>query len=288
MNPFKAHSKLATALQMVSLFAVVSAFFGFLIVNIYLALFGFWDFNFLKVQYFSAGGLFLFFIGSPAALFCASFRARNILETYRANSNSTFKSILVFFVKGLILFVMAVLSFGIFIFPLMFSNLTFPASFVTFLGVIWTAMIFGAAAMFIKARSDISDTRGREINFKNIVVYFFAHYRLLIVFLISPLFIFMFSFLIYPTVPRYFGGGKPVAVNIGFDQQFNSQQMGITNPFNAFLVYQSADSVLVLTDKGVYLLKQSDIAYIEYLEANARIRSLQYLYTPNVAISTRT
>lgn len=275
MNPQTQHSKISVTLQVISIIAVASTFFGFLIVNIYLSIFGFWDFNFLKVQYFSAGGLFLFFISIPTLFFYIFFKAREILEKYRLINKTKLKSVLVFISKLFIFFAISLINFFVFIFPLSLSNVFYSNPGLIFLGVLWTAIIFGTVATSIKSHGEITELRHKPINLRNIVAYFSAHYRLSYILLATLALTLIFSFFVYPVVPRYFGGGKPVEVSIGFDQNFNSEQIGVSNPFNALLVYQSADSLLILTNGGTYLLKQSDIAYVKYLEGNIRMRALQ-------------
>jgi len=270
-------SKVSKILQWVSLFTIISAFLGFIIVNSYLAIYDFWDFNFLKVQYFSAGGLFLFFIAVPSVSFYSFLKAKRILEDYRNENKSTIKSILVFLTQGLIFVFFASLSLIIFVLPVMLGKVINSTSFIYSLGILWVTLIFLSVRIATKSHEEIIKTSTKPINLRNILVYFGAHYRLLYFIFAIPLLIFIFSLFVYISVPRYLGGGKPVSVSISLNSNLNAEEIEAKSPFNAIMVYESENSVLVVIDGGTYLIKQSNISYIKYLNGTAKIRGLQNL-----------
>jgi hypothetical protein len=258
----------------VSIFAIAASFFGFVTVNMYLAMYGFWDFNFLKVQYFSAGGLFLMFLLVPASFCYAYSVAKEILEKYRKKDGSALKSFFVISARWIILIGLGTLNFFVFILVASVSNATYQANFIVAFAIMWTIVTFTATLTLIKAFGDINGMRDQPVTLKNIATYFFAHYRLLYPVLAVFLLIFLFSFFVYPVVPRYFGGGKPVAVTIGFEQKEKKVADDLSNPLDAFLIYESNDSLLLLTEQGVYLFKQDDIAYVKYREVYAHMHAM--------------
>jgi hypothetical protein len=282
------HKRTGLILQILSIGAVASTFFGFIIVNIYLAFFGFWDFNFLKVQYVSAGFLFLLFTLLPATFFYVFFEARTILERYQDINKKTIKSILIILAEVIIFVALAYLSFCTFIFPISLSYISISQPFPTVLGIFWTVVIFLLVRTVIKSHKEIIETRTKILNLQNIVYYFQAHFRLLYLLFAIPSLIFIFSFIIYPVVPRYLGGGEPVTVSINLISTFSDNQIAPVNPFNAFLIYQSSDSLLITTGTGTYLLKQSDISYIKYLGSNQRLAPFLSFLNPSKTASTST
>ncbi len=276
MNPFlHKESKVSHALHWASLLAIGSTFFGFLVVNIYLALHGFWDFNFLKVQYFSAGGLLIFFFAFPTMFFYAFLKAREKLNEYRGKNASKLKRALVFVFKILLFAVTVWISTMIFAFPVMLSKMINPPSFVYFLGLVWVGLVFMGVWIAFKFQNEVAESQGKPVTLRNMAVYFGAYYRLLYFLFAVPIAIFMFSFLIYPTIPRYLGGAKPVAVTINFKQDAQMEGISTSNPLDAIMVYESENSALIVVEEGTYLIKQSDINYVKYPGAIAKVRRLQ-------------
>ncbi|HEY0948118.1 MAG TPA: hypothetical protein VGE53_01315 [Candidatus Paceibacterota bacterium] len=276
MNPFtRQESRLSNTLQWVSLFAVSSTFFGFLVVNSYLALYGFWDFNFLKVQYFTAGSLFLFFVALPSTFFYGFLKAVEVLNKYLKENKGALRTIFISVLKVILFGLASSLSFVLFVFPLLLGRTINPPSFIYFLGFVWVAMIFFGVSVAKKSHKEIAQAHSMRITLKNIVIYFGAYYRLLYFLIALPILLFMFSFFVYSSVPRYLGGAKPVAVSIGLNSNFNGEEIGVQSPFNAIMVYESENSVLILIDGGTYLIKQADISYVKYLATIAKIHGLQ-------------
>lgn len=276
MNSFaQRENKISNILQIASLLAIISTFFGFLIFNIYLALYGFWDFNFLKVQYFTAGVLFIFYVSFPVIFFYIFFNAREILCKYLFNHGSICKRTLIFIFK-IVLFIFAFsLSFLIFVIPLGLGKVINSLSFIQFLGFIWITLILFGVQVGLKSHKEINQAHTMKVTFKNIIIYFGAFYRLLYFLIVIPTLVLIFSFFVYPSIPRYLGGGKPSPVSIGLNTNLNSKEIGVTNPFNAIMVYESENSVLVLIDGGMFLIKQSNINYVKYTETATNIHNLQ-------------
>jgi len=267
MNEFLSkENKITNLLHLVSLLAVGTTFFGFIIVNIYLSIYGFWDFNFLKVQYFSAGGLFMFFVAVPVILFYGFIRAKDILERYRNEDKTFLKSASIFIGKFFIFVFFTAISFIIFMLPLTLGKVINSSSFIYSLCIVWVTLIFLGVLIMVKSHKEIVESRTKKLNFHNIIIYFEAHYRLLYFFFAIPLLILMFSIFVYVSVPRYLGGGKPETVSIGLNSNFNGEEIGVKSPFDATMVYESENSALILVNKETYLIKQSNINYIKYLD----------------------
>lgn len=273
MNQFnqpKFEDKVSLSLQIVSIFAVASGFFGFLIVNAYLALYGFWDFNFLKIQYFSAGGLFLFFILVPSLFFYIFFKATEILERYKTEDENKLKTVVLFICKILLFILIFYFSF------FLTFTLLLHTPILKFVGIVWTLLIFGLVWIIRISHHEITIIRESKLNLKNIVAYFVAHFRLVYIFVAFHVFVLMFSFFVYPIVPRYFGGGKPSAVSITYEKGLNANESEITEGSYALLIYQSADSLLIKSINGTYLIKQNSVAYIKYLDDSNLFNIIEY------------
>ena len=74
-----------------------------------------------------------------------------------------------------------------------------------------------------------------------------------------------------------------MAVRIGLNSNFSGEEIAAQSPFDAIMVYESENSVLVLVNGGTYLLKQADISYVKYLDTAAEVHGLQNL---NIGTST--
>lgn len=270
--------KITQILQVVSIGVVASVFFGFLTVNIYLAIFGFWDYNFLKVQYVSAGVLFLILTTIPGGLFYIFLKVNKALKEYENADKKILKTIFVKVFTVVLFGLAAFFSFFSFILAPSMSNIKVSGGFVHAMGFWWVLLVWGLVFVLTKYQQDfLTDNKKKELNFRYILWSFFEHGRLFYGLLTIPMLILMFSLIVYPLVPRYLGGGKPVAVMIAFDSEYTQVETNLENPFSAFLIYQSSDSVLTVTGTGTYLFKQSDIAYIKYLEGNRQLKQLQQL-----------
>ena len=130
MSDMAFDKKVAIFFQLTSICAILAVLFGFLIVNMWLALFGFWDFNFLKVQYISAGLLFLCIILIHVVFAYAFFKAKDILERYRIINSSFIKSCAVNILKFLIFCILIYFSFSSFRFLILIGNIVVPHSFL--------------------------------------------------------------------------------------------------------------------------------------------------------------
>lgn len=278
MNHAKFSEKVSLILQIISIFTVSTLFFGFLIVNAYLAAFGFWDFNFLKIQYFSAGSLFLFLMLLPAALFYMFLKAEKILDKYKMLDKSLFKTISIFIFKILVFSVISFFSFFLTFAFFLQGHIT-QWSFLKFICILWITLIFVLTSVIRKSYNEIKTLRNSDLNLQNIISYFGAHFRLLYVLFAIPVFLLIFSFFFYPTIPRYLGGGEPSAVSITYEKDLKTESE-IPDHSYALLIYQSADLLLVKTIAGVYLLRQDDIAYIKYLDDNRLFNIIKFSVDP--------
>lgn len=273
--------RITQLLQIVSIGVIASVFFGFLAVNIYLAIFGFWDYNFLKVQYVSAGVLFLILTMIPGALFYIFLKVKSVLKDYESKGRNIFKTI---FVKSftIVLFgLIAFFSFVSFIIAPSMGNIKVSGGFIHAMGIWWVLLVWGSVFVLAKYQQDfLGVNKKKELNFRYILWSFFEHGRLFYGLMAIPMLVLMFSLIVYPLVPRYLGGGKPVSVMISFNPDYDRTEIGLEDPFPAMLVYQSSDSVFLVSGTGTYLLKQDDIAYIKYLEGNQQLKQLKLLIIP--------
>ncbi len=279
------YRKTTLALQALSIAVIGSAFFGFLVVNIYLATYGFWDFNFLKVEYVSAGVEFLLFTLFPAILSYAFFEAENVLERYR-KEKSRLISVLAYLAKFPLFVFLGILSVFVFDFAVMLGGVFLAPTFLYVLSIGWSLLIFGAVWVIRKYRNEIDNLRNKRLALNSMLEYFFAHYRFLYILFAIPFLVFVFSLIIYPATPRYIGGGEPSPVMVGLVSTFDAKSIGLTNRFYAQLIYQSTDSLLVKTISGIYLLKQNDVTYIQYLGNSDRLGVFNYVVGSSAATST--
>lgn len=289
-TPEKLDKKISMILQVLSIYGLASVFFGFLIVNIYLAFFGYWDPEFLRVQYVSAGSLFLFMLGVPAFLYWIYFIVRNYFKKYRILKTGTYTKVWTSFAEVLILIGVSYFGFTLFKVLLAFGRMPLsPAGFMNVMIVFWLALIFGSLLVVSKSREELRKAKDVDTEFKKGFLYFGAYYKFIYFVIAAPILFGMFVWFIYPFVPRYFGGGQVSTVNIGLVSDFDPKQINVENPFPGFLVYQSSDSILVLTTKGeVYTLRKDDVAYIRYLDSNKTLESFKSSVTQDVATSTET
>ncbi len=275
------NKRITQILQLVSIGVIVSVFFGFLSVNIYLAIFGFWDYNFLKVQYVSAGTLFLILALFPGGLFYIFLKVKNVLKEYENNERTILKTIFTKVFTVILFGLVAFFSFSSFVIAPSLSNIT-TSGFIYALGILWVLLVWGLVFVLTKYHKEFFRSESKKETTVGYILWsFFEHGRLFYGLLAIPMLVLMFSLIVYPLVPRYLGGGKPVSVMISFTPDYDRTEIELENPFPAFLVYQSSDSILTVTSTGTYLLKQSDIAYINYLEGNQQLKKLKLLTSSN-------
>ena len=268
--------KITQILQLVSIGVIASVFFGFLIVNSYLAIFGFWDYNFLKVQYVSAGTLFLILTLVPGSLFYIYLKVKKALKDYETKNRKLLKTIFVKVFTVILFGLVAFFSFFSFILAPSMSNIKVSGGFIFAMGIWWVLLVWGLVFVLAKYQQDfLVNNKKKELDFRYILWSFFEHGRLFYGLMAIPMLVLMFSLIVYPLVPRYLGGGKPVSVMISFNPEYERAGIGVENPFPAMLIYQSSDSVLTVTETGTYLFKQGDIAYIKYLEGNTQLKQLR-------------
>jgi len=234
--------------------AAVAFFLGFLVVNSYLAEFGFWDFDFLKVEYISAGLLFMILV--TIGIFGVILREKILNAPPQKTGRQTkawrrFSKCWSYF----ILFAINFLAFFIPINPQDKNAFLHDLTEV----IMWT-IILHLSFLAIRYTYRIITSHKKFPTFDEIFMgwkFFNLIWAPLLI-----LFTFVtFSMYIYPLVPRAWGGGKPTAVvlYLNNDPQF-------TSPLNAELIYQSPDSVLVLVRNETYLIKQISVTNIQYLE----------------------
>lgn len=278
----KNDTKISSTLQILSILAISSGFFGFVIVNLYFSLFGFWDFSFLKAQYFSAGLLFIFYIILPFVLFYAFYQGEKLLERYKKAEKIKWKSYLVYPIKIIIFVFLFCLIYMIIIIPPGFSNPALYLNQLSIMVICWNFAIYGLVGVFVQYKKDITEVTNKELNLKNTIGYLFAHFRLSPI-LISPfIFLIIFTIFIYPSVPRHFGGGKPVKAEIHLNSESLISELKETKYLNADFIYQSSDVVVIMVENEVFQIKKDDIAYIKY--TNTVLRKNTESGTPEIPI----
>lgn len=257
-------------LGILSVITAFSLFFGFLVVNIYLGQFGFWDFNFLRVEYVTAGILFMLFITFPSILWWLLDKMYDSLNAHTAIHKSVFKKILSPVLK------LIFLSIALYINYVFFSLLVSASSFskTTSFGIAsigWFVIIAIVAAGMrksyrgAKALKKIDPMNLREMIEGWAELSRPAYYLPLFLF-VMPL---AFSIFLYPLVPRYWGGGAQTKIMIYLKSNTN-----LTSPLPAKLIYQSQDSLLINASGSTYLLPTDQILDIQYLGSNQNFQKL--------------
>ena len=261
----KYDKKVSLALQILSILAISSGFFGFVIVNLFFSLFGFWDFSFLKAQYFSTGLLFIFYVTLPFVIFHAFYKGEKILERYKEVDKTKWKSFLVSFWKIFIFLVLVTLNYFIIIMPLGSGNPEIYLGNLNLFVVVWIFLIYGLVSILAKYRKDTKEASNQELNFKNISTYFLAHFNLFHVVIAPFIFLMLFTVFIYPNVPRYFGGGKPVKAEIYLNPEI-IPEFKEEKYLKAGLLYQSSEVVVIIVKDEVFQISKDYISYIKYVD----------------------
>lgn len=274
----KIDKKISIVLKISSLWALLATFFGFLIVNLYLAFFGSWDPEFLKVQYLTAGTLFLILIVVPVIFLSVYFLAKNYFKKYREVNSGWWTKVWTRIVTSILFFLGMYLSFSFFTSLTAFGNIHLsPVESIYAIATVWIIIIWSILWIFFKSKDELSQAAKEDsYKFKKLFLSAGAYYKFFYVFIVIPTLMLIFLWAVYPMTPRYFGGGQATAVRIGLVEEFKNEQIGVSNPFDALLVHQSSDSFLILTTSGeVYTLRKSDISFFRHLESNAVLDALK-------------
>lgn len=264
---------IGASLGILSVITAFSLFFGFLVVNIYLAQFGFWDFNFLRVDYITAGLLFMLFIGLPVGFSWLLDKSYASINAHVITNKSLPKRIAIRITKWVfkLIFLGIALYVDYFFFSIvMVAGSNVNKTFVTIESMIWFAVIMittsAVRKSYRKVKAFKADTSSLREKIEHWVEIFKPVYYLPFVMLVILV---AFSFLMYPLIPRYWGGGAETDIVIYLKNNTN-----LVSPLRAKLVYQSQDSLLINSSSSTYLLPTDQISDIQYLSSNPIFQKL--------------
>ena len=247
-------------LELLSILIAGSLVFGFLIVNLYLSQLGAWDFDFLKVEYISAGLLFFIFLGF--AIFLVVMRERFIyfISGHAFIDKSGWKKMEVIVLRIITYLLMILLNGFLFFIPVEAKSIS------GFFIACYSMALWGIASHLLVLAG--KNSYNRIMTFKNHVGNFnttLSTWEGLGKLVYSPIaaiaVIAIFSVYVYPLIPRSWGGGRPINVKIYF-----VQNAPYASSMPAQLISQSSESALVSFDGDTYTIKQDQITDIEYLD----------------------
>lgn len=256
-------------LEILSVGAISSIFLGCLIININLAQFGFWDFNFLRFQYITSGILFIIFFGFTFfTLFFFKLVHFSIIEH---NSISYLKkkrvvSLFIWFITLPITIIIHTLFFMLFIEG---KNLLTLFGFSLLLSLLWMGMIGVLIKIILNLYRKIKEPVSKGLVLYDLILQWGYFLRVFFIPLLVISIIIVFASFIYPVIPRTWGGGKPVDISITF------KNSGMINEASSGkLIYQNSNFLLINNQFGSFLLKEDNVDLIRYIEKdNVMIKS---------------
>ena len=258
-------------LEWISTIAIAAAIFGFLIVNTNLAAYGLWDFNFFRVEYISAGMLFIVLLFIIVIPIIFAYDKVLDLETHRKDSKTSFiKRALIKPLEWLI-WIGSIVPLGFFLYLFVpIEDSAIKVSFVVLIGMIVILFVSPTISIATSYYKDLSKPKDatlpsvKEITKKWLMS--FGPFYIMMAFLGIVL---IFGMLLYPLIPHSFGGGRPIFVQINFaDNSF-----GATSTI-ATLIYETPDFTTFNTGDGTYSVRTSAISSVEYLESVPSFRIL--------------
>ncbi|MDR3547140.1 MAG: hypothetical protein P4M11_02480 [Candidatus Pacebacteria bacterium] len=257
------------ALGLLTIASAMSLVCGFLIVNLYLGQFGFWDFNFLKFEYVSAGILFLLFTGLIAFFFLVAlviheeFKEHFGLRKTRVKKlNYWFFRILTWILEIFIYYEFWNLNYS-FLNMFVRHNNSSAGLFVNAALVVWIVIICILSFNAFKAYKRLqSPSITSPENLRSIILKWLEFFRIFYLPLFFVVLLLIFSILIYPFIPRSFGGGAQVNIMV-----YLKSSSDLPSSFSAKLIHQSPDSILIDASSSTYLLPADQISHIQYLDS---------------------
>lgn len=241
----------------------------------YLAQFGFWDFNFLRIQYLSAGALFLLFVSFPAISFYAIRVGLVALEQKEMKYQFVKKNLFRLLRVAMLVAVWWLTSMFFTLFA-RYNVVLFSNHVVSALAALWSMGVVGMVKAAETSRKGIGALKNTPTTIRHIFEHFDCSFKTFLLFIAAIGLTAFFSLAVYPFIPHYLGGGEPAKVSIGLDSAKSGVgEIGLTATSSVSLIYQSSDFVLINAQSGTYSLKQEDVAYIKYLERNEKLTTME-------------
>lgn len=271
---FKQQEKIRIATEAFGLFLVVSFSLGFLIVNLHLSRFGFYDYSFLRLKYISAGIICLFLV---ASLLTVTYGLYKTTKNFYSRIKKKDLSWLTKRIFNVIFTPIAIGVWGIFIYTIwgfvtptfshkdslgvLLSTELIPKVRLDFL--IWIILLFVLIYFLTKLVKHTKSPQGLFWDLDGATDTFS-------VFSISLVMLLFFSFGIYPYIPQYLGGGQSTRVELMFKKDFDVQEFEPSakdNKFTTDIIYQTPDILLIQTSSSTFSFNSSELTAIRYIDS---------------------
>lgn len=234
--------------------AVICYAIGFIVVNSYLAKYGYFLLDFFRVGYISAGILAIGFALLPNIIFWA------IVDIFRKAKPIPQRSMPViayqFFPGVSISFLLIILAFS-----------TLPVWLRVWLGIVWLGMV----SLWVIDNFKLESASGR-LRFKNL------HSTLVNSFVMLIFYFSSFGQYVYGLIPINFGGGKPTSVLIISDQDSRSylELAGIKLYATDKFLYIDTSFKNKAISEPVGLLAESERSYTVIVKQNDSLKAVTF------------
>jgi hypothetical protein len=256
--------------DIVATFAVAAFLFGFLIVNARLMGLGLWDFNFLRIEYVSAGTLFLIFISCIIVFPLFAWNESNKLKQKASVAGTKWYAQFGYWIVRMIITALSLLPSLFFLYTVVWmEDQSLKWSIIilfTIISYLFLSPIKNAVRLYWDnyhaAQEDVDGFR------KSILRHlkpYLTTFGILSIFVLAT----VFGILVYPEIPHLLGGGMPAIVQI----DFASNSFSATST-TARLIYQDSNMVVFDTNSSTYSVRPDEINSIEFLESTAGFRNL--------------
>jgi len=236
---------------------------GFLVVNIYLSFFGFWDFQFLKTEYVSAGLSFIFHIALTliiiAMLYAGITRIRVFFKAQQTNNKFINFILTVLSSLSLVLWGIFAVSLNAFIFTyeyeVFFILLAITYSVISLLligSLLWAILTINKAGATLLNSQKNQWKVGILLPLTTIGI----------LALIT-----VYAFYVYPFLPKYIGGGEPAKAELVFKSTPTYlKTIHANEPISVNIISQTEKSILFMFKEEIFLINYDNIDAIQYFE----------------------
>jgi hypothetical protein len=254
----------------VATFAVAAFLFGFLIVNARLMGLGLWDFSFLRVEYISAGTLFLIFISCTIVFPLFAWNESNKLKQKASVAGTKWYARFGYWIVRMIITALSLLPSLFFLYTVVWMEDQSLKWAIIVLFTIVSYLFLSPIKNAIRLYWDNYQARQEEVGgFRKSILRhlqpYLTTFGTLSIFILAT----VFGILVYPEIPHLLGGGMPVFVQIDFAP--NSFSATSTS---ARLIYQDSNAIVFNTNSSTYSVRPDEINSIEFLESDPGFRNL--------------
>jgi len=267
----------------VATFAVASFLFGFLIVNARLMGLGLWDFSFLRVEYISAGTLFLIFIACTIVFPLFAWNESNKLKQKAAMPGTRWYGHFWFWLVRKLITLLSLLPSLFFLFIVVWVDDQFIKwAIIVLFTIVSYLFLFPTKEAIRTYWSNYHTTQDEADGLRESILRhlrpYLTTFGILSIFILAT----VFGILVYPEIPHLLGGGMPAYVQIEF-----TPNSFLATSTTAWLIYQDSNAVVFNTNSSTYSVRPDEINSIEFLESDPAFRNLDLFPYAHIAQQTR-